>query len=194
MGMKRVFVDRDHRATLENTVPATRSPALPAPIFIPIVARARAPQQARKWARFSRVARVFRESRLMRRRLTRRDENGWKTRRDFAKGQIRAMHEDSPKGGEFRAWHGFAADHASGFSRVARRRALVLARAVPSRMQFASVVESVHKLRSIPGERADRPCELAAGADGQRKSHDAARDRQISRECGNCCKKQRNTN
>jgi len=30
------------------------------------------------------------------------------TRRDFAKGQIRARHEDSPKGGEFRAWHGFA--------------------------------------------------------------------------------------
>jgi len=35
-------------------------------------------------------------------------ENG-RTRRRFAKGQIRARHEDSPKGGEFRAWHGFAA-------------------------------------------------------------------------------------
>ncbi|SPE42696.1 hypothetical protein SBA3_660021 [Candidatus Sulfopaludibacter sp. SbA3] len=31
------------------------------------------------------------------------------TRRGFAKGQTRARHEDSPKGGEFRAWHGFAA-------------------------------------------------------------------------------------
>jgi len=37
------------------------------------------------------------------------NENGG-TRRGLAKGQIRARHEDSPKGGEFRAWHGFAAD------------------------------------------------------------------------------------
>jgi len=43
--------------------------------------------------------------------LTRWDENeAGKTHRDFVKGQTRARHEDSPKGGEFRAWHGFAAD------------------------------------------------------------------------------------
>jgi len=46
---------------------------------------------------------------LMRRCLTRWVKMGG-TRRDFVKGQIRARHEDSPKDGEFRAWHGFAAD------------------------------------------------------------------------------------
>jgi len=39
------------------------------------------------------------------------------TRRGIAQGQIRARHEDSPKGGEFRAWHGFAADTQLGIFR-----------------------------------------------------------------------------
>jgi len=55
---------------------------------------------------FSRVARVcggaaardFRESRLMRRRLARRDESGAKRRRHFAKGQIRAGNDGNENG------------------------------------------------------------------------------------------------
>ncbi|SPE40859.1 hypothetical protein SBA3_3980015 [Candidatus Sulfopaludibacter sp. SbA3] len=56
----------------------------------------------------------------MRQSLTRWDENGGENESGFRKGanssqarrfaKRRRRHEDSPKDGEFRAWHGFAAD------------------------------------------------------------------------------------